>query len=96
MGQRRGQLAVGLGLGQEVLGFLHDKLHSVGSGDPSQRRLVLTCELDERVGELGGVTSLLAVHWCDPSLQAGRDEGRARMGSLGEGAEGNVIRARGA
>src|SRR5512132_2990021 len=61
VGEVAGQLAVGVGLGQEVFGLLLDSGDGVGAGHPAQRRLVLACELDQGVGELGGVTSLLAV-----------------------------------
>jgi hypothetical protein len=50
VGQRRRQLAVGVGLGQEVLGLLLDRGDGVGAGHPAQRRLVLACQLDQRVG----------------------------------------------
>jgi hypothetical protein len=45
-------------LGQEVPSLLLDSCDRVGSGREAQRLLVLTCELDQCVGELGGVTSL--------------------------------------
>jgi hypothetical protein len=52
VGEVAGQLAVGVGLGQEVLGLLLDGCGRVGSGRKPLRRLVLTCELDQRVGEI--------------------------------------------
>jgi hypothetical protein len=54
VGEVAGQLAVGVGLGQEVLGLLLDSFDRVGAGREAQRRLVLACELDQRAGELGG------------------------------------------
>src|SRR6187551_1079689 len=57
-----GQLAVGVGLGEEVPRLLLDSCDRVGAGGEAQRRLLLTCELDQGVGELGGVAALLAVH----------------------------------
>ena len=54
MGEVAGQLAVGVDLGQELLGLRFSSLHGVGAGHEAQRRLVLACELDQRVGELGG------------------------------------------
>src|SRR5947209_7519930 len=60
--ERRGQFAVGVGLGEQVFGLLFDGLDSIGTGGPAQRRLVLTRKLDERPGELGRVTTLQAVH----------------------------------
>jgi hypothetical protein len=54
VGERRGQVTVGVDLGQEVLGLLLDGLDGVGAGDPAQRRLVPARELDQGVGELGG------------------------------------------
>jgi hypothetical protein len=49
-------------LGEEVLGFLFEGCYGVGAGGEAQRRLVLACDLEQGVGELGGITSLLAVH----------------------------------
>src|SRR4051812_40634818 len=60
--ERRGQFAVGVGLGKQVFGLLFDGLDGVGTGDPAQRWLVLARKLDERLGELGRVTALQAVH----------------------------------
>jgi len=54
VGEVAGQLAVGVGLGQEVLGLLLDSFDRVGSGREAQRWLILACELDQRAGELGG------------------------------------------
>jgi hypothetical protein len=34
----------------------------VGAGGEAQRRLLLTCEVDQRVGELRGIAALLPVH----------------------------------
>jgi len=34
----------------------------VGAGHEARRRLPLACELDQRAGELGGVTALAVVH----------------------------------
>ena len=39
-------------------GLLLEGVDGVGAGGPAQRRLGLARELDERLGELGGVTSL--------------------------------------
>src|SRR4051812_14248094 len=60
--QGRGQLAVSIGLGEQESCLLLDRLHRVDAGDEAQRWLVLTGELDQRVGELGRVAALLAVH----------------------------------
>src|SRR3954470_24897421 len=60
--ERRGQFAVGVGLGKQVFGLLFDGLDGVGTGGPAQRRLVLARKLNERLGELGRVTALQAVH----------------------------------
>src|SRR5215212_3462745 len=60
--KRSGQLTVGVGLGQQVVGLLLDGGDRVGAGREAQRRLLLTREPDQRLGELGGVASLLAVH----------------------------------
>ncbi|MEV7095836.1 hypothetical protein AB0M80_23600 [Amycolatopsis sp. NPDC051045] len=54
MSQGRGQLAVGAGLVEQELGFALDVLDGVGAGDEAQWRLVLTCDVDQCVGELGG------------------------------------------
>jgi hypothetical protein len=40
------QFAVGVGLGQEVLGLLLDRGDGIGAGRKAQRRLVLACELN--------------------------------------------------
>jgi hypothetical protein len=61
VGEGAGQRAVRVGLGQEVPGLLLDGLHGVGTRHEAHGRLALTCELDQRVGELDGVTSLEAV-----------------------------------
>src|SRR5687768_1474322 len=60
--QRAGQVAVGVGLGEQKVGLLLESGDGVGAGGPAQRRLVGVGELDEGVGELGGVAALLAVH----------------------------------
>src|SRR6185369_7103985 len=62
VGEVAGQVAVGAGLGQEGLCFLLDGGDRVGAGREPQWRLVLARELDQRVGEPGGVASLSAVH----------------------------------
>jgi hypothetical protein len=54
VGEVARQLAVGVGLGEQGLGFLLDGLDGVGAGGPAQRWLVLVGELDQRTGELGG------------------------------------------
>jgi len=57
VGEVAGQFAVGAGLGEEVLGLLLDSGDRVGAGHEAQRQLALARELDQRVGELGGVTA---------------------------------------
>lgn len=49
---------MGVRLGDEGPGLLLDSVHVVGAGRESKRLLVLTGELDQGVGELGGVTSI--------------------------------------
>ena len=61
-GEVAGQRAVGVRLGDEIVCLLHNGRHGVGTSREAQRRLALACELDQRLSELCGVTSLLAVH----------------------------------
>jgi hypothetical protein len=61
VGEVAGQLAVGVGLGEEILSLLLGGGDRVGAGNEAQRRVILARELDQRVGELGGVTARLAV-----------------------------------
>ena len=60
--ERRRQLAVGVDLllafGELVLGLRE----RVGAGDEPERRLLLVGDGQQRLGELGGVAALLAVH----------------------------------
>src|SRR3990170_4205865 len=60
--QRRRQLAVGVDLllafGELLLGLRE----RVGAGDEPERRLLLVGGGQQRLGELGGVAALLAVH----------------------------------
>jgi hypothetical protein len=57
-----GQLAIGVGLGEEVPGFLFEGCYGVGAGGEAQRRVVLACDMEQGVGELGGINPRLAVH----------------------------------
>ena len=54
-----------VGLLEQRLRLLHYGLDGVGTGWPAQRRLGVARELDQSLGELGWVTSLLTVH-CFP------------------------------
>ncbi len=60
---------MGVGLDEEGPGLLLDGLNCIGAGHKAQRRLVLIGKMDQGIGELCGVASLLAVH-C-PSTQHG-------------------------
>jgi hypothetical protein len=51
---------VGVGMGKQFVGLLLEGPESVSAGGPAQRRLVLARELDQRLGELGGIPSLQA------------------------------------
>ena len=62
MAEVAGQVAVGVGLLEEQLGPVLEGGDRVGAGGEAQRRLVLGGEVDQRVGELGGIAALLAVH----------------------------------
>src|SRR5215218_2285949 len=62
VGQRAGQFAVGVGLGEQLLGLLLEHPDGVDAGRPAQRRLGGAGELDQRSGELGRVAALEAVH----------------------------------
>src|SRR5689334_13937666 len=62
VGQRRGQVTVGVGLGEQLVGLLLEGGDGVGAGRPAQRRLVGVGKPDQRAGELGGVAALLAAH----------------------------------
>src|SRR5687768_6566694 len=62
VGEVARQVAVGVGLLKKQLGPVLEGVNRVGAGGETQRRLVLGGEVDQRVGELGGVTALLAVH----------------------------------
>src|SRR3954451_19221595 len=62
VGQRAGQFAVGVGLGEQLVSLLLEDPDGVGAGGPAPRRLVGVGELDQRPGELGGVATLEAVH----------------------------------
>jgi hypothetical protein len=61
-GEAAGQVAVGVGLGEEVVGPSLERGDRVGAGGEAQRRLRLTCEVDQRVGELRRITALLPVY----------------------------------
>jgi hypothetical protein len=61
VGEVVGQVTVGVDLGEHVFGRLLDNLHGV-AGREAQEWLNLAFEVDQRVGEFGGDTSLLAVH----------------------------------
>src|SRR3954447_3635244 len=60
--EARRELTVGIGFGEEGVGLCLEELDGVGAGGEPGRRLLERGELDERVGELGGVAALLAVH----------------------------------
>src|SRR3954452_18469568 len=60
--QRRRQLPVGVGLGEQGVGLLLDRADGVGAGGPPWRWLLGAGELHQGRGELGGVPALLAVH----------------------------------
>ena len=53
---------MGVDLGEHRLSLLLDDLNRVSAGGPAQRRFVLAGEVDQRVGELGGVAALRAIH----------------------------------
>ena len=57
-----GQPPVRLHLVKEGMAFLGDGVDAVCAGDESLRRGGPVDQLDHRVGELGGVSGLLAVH----------------------------------
>src|SRR5882672_1877693 len=57
-----GQLAVGLGLGEQCVGFGLKRLHGICAGSEASWRLLERDKLHEGVGELGGVTALLPIH----------------------------------
>src|SRR4029077_15034105 len=57
-----GQLAVGLGLGEQSVRLRLERLHGVGAGSEAGRWLFQRSELHEGLGELGGVAALLAIH----------------------------------
>ena len=61
----------------------------VGAGGESQRRLVLGGEVDQRVGELGRVAALLAVH-----ALPGGDGLLGRLGIIGDRGFGVLRRLR--
>jgi len=50
VGERRGQVTVGVDLGAQEVGLLLDALDGAGTGDPSQRRLVLAGQLHQGGG----------------------------------------------
>src|SRR5205807_1704834 len=60
--ERRRQFPVGVGLGEQVVGFLLNGRDGVGSCCPAKRRFVLARELNQRLGELSGVAGLRAAH----------------------------------
>src|SRR5688572_16547578 len=60
--ERRGQVTVSVDLGEQVASFLLNARNGVGSCCPAKRRFVLARELNQRLGEFGGVTGLRAVH----------------------------------
>src|SRR4249919_1621823 len=57
-----GQLAVRVGQFEEQLGPVLEGGDRVGASGEAQRRLVLGGQVDQRVGELGGIAPLSAVH----------------------------------
>src|SRR2546427_6285511 len=57
-----GQLAVGLGLGEQRVGLGLERLDRIGAGSEAGRRLLKRNELHEGVGELSGVATLLPIH----------------------------------
>jgi len=52
VGESGGQLAVGFGLGEELVGLLFEGGHGVGAGGEADRGLFEGTELDESVGDL--------------------------------------------
>jgi hypothetical protein len=66
---------VGLALGEQRVRLDLERLYSVGAGSKAGRRLLERDELDEGVGELGGVATLRPIH----GLPCGND----LPGSLG-------------
>src|SRR5687768_3479795 len=57
-----GQVAVGIALSEEILRPSLERGDRIGAGGEAQRRLLLTCEVDQRIGELRGIADLLPVH----------------------------------
>lgn len=53
-------------LGEQGSCLVFDGGHSIGAGDPAQRRVVVTRELDKGPGELRRVAALLAVQRLPP------------------------------
>ena len=67
-----GQPPVRLDLVKEGMAFLGDGVDAVFAGDESLRRGGPVDQLDHRVGELGGVSGLLAVHALPARHEFGR------------------------
>jgi hypothetical protein len=54
VGEVGGQVAVGVDLGEEVVGFLRDRGNGIRTGDEPLRRVVELGDGDEGGGELAG------------------------------------------
>jgi hypothetical protein len=73
MGERRRQVAVSIGLGEQGIGLGLKGLHSVGTRSEAHGRFREPGKLHERGGKLGGISILFAVHaspGCDGLLGA--------------------------
>src|SRR6476620_3294799 len=61
--ERRGHFSISIGLGEQVLSFLLERLNGISASGPAHWGLGLAREFDECPGELGGVTTLQSVHF---------------------------------
>ena len=64
VGEAGGQVAVRVCLVEQMPGPCLEGGDRIGAGGEAQRRLVLSGEVDQRVGELGGVAALLTFMLC--------------------------------
>src|SRR4051812_4709973 len=60
--ERRRESFVGAGCGEQFVGFLSERLYSVGASWPPLRRLGTASKLYQSCGQFCGVTTLLTVH----------------------------------
>src|SRR3954453_13513402 len=60
--ERRRKVAVGINLREQLVGLLLDGLDRVGASNPAQRWPFLVDDRDPSLGELRGITALLAAH----------------------------------